>query len=127
MIELRSDLGGGKTTLVQGIAAGMGFHGEVPSPTFTLSRVYPTDHGRTLHHFDLYRLSGQDIVTEELSEVADDPHAVIAVEWAEHGELTLPADRLQITLTAGAEADQRHISMQATGLRSAQIIAGLST
>jgi tRNA A37 threonylcarbamoyladenosine biosynthesis protein TsaE len=40
VIELRSDLGGGKTTLVRGLAAGMGSTDAVASPSFTISRVY---------------------------------------------------------------------------------------
>jgi tRNA threonylcarbamoyladenosine biosynthesis protein TsaE len=126
MIEVRSDVGGGKTTLIQGIAAGMGFNGEVPSPTFTLSRAYPVGRGLTLYHFDLYRLSGRDIVTEELDEVADDPRAVVAVEWAQHGAAKLPTDRLQITLTPGATPELRHITISGEGPQVARIVKGLS-
>lgn len=126
MIEVCSDVGGGKTTLIQGIAAGMGFAGEVPSPTFTLSRAYPVRDGLTLHHFDLYRLNGHDIVTDELDEVAGDPWAVVAVEWAEHGAATLPPDRLRITLTPGATAELRDITINGSGPRSARIIKELS-
>jgi len=127
MIELRSDIGGGKTTLVQGIAAGMGCKGEISSPTFTLSRVYPGDHRLTLHHFDLYRLAGHDLVTDELDEVIGDPHAVVVVEWADHGELKLPDDRLQVTLTPGADADLRHITVKGSGPQSTRILVELSS
>lgn len=127
MIELCSDIGGGKTTLVQGIAAGMGCKGEVSSPTFTLSRVYPADHDLTLHHFDLYRLAGHDMVTDELDEVIGDSRSVVVVEWADHGELQLPGDRLQVTLSPGEESDLRHISIKSDGPDSARIVEGLTS
>jgi len=125
MIELRSDIGGGKTTLVQGIAAGMGCKGEVSSPTFTLSRIYPAKNNLTLHHFDLYRLAGHDMVTDELEEAMRDPRSVVVVEWADHGELKLPSDRLQVTLTPGADPDVRHINIKSSGARSTRVVEGL--
>ena len=127
MIELRSDIGGGKTTLVQGIAAGMGYKGDVSSPTFTLSRVYPTGHDLALNHFDLYRLAGHDTVTDELEEAIGDPKAVVVVEWADRGALQLPDDRLQITLTPGAEVDLRDITITSNGPQSTRILAGLQS
>ncbi|MBX4191001.1 tRNA (adenosine(37)-N6)-threonylcarbamoyltransferase complex ATPase subunit type 1 TsaE, partial [Candidatus Saccharibacteria bacterium] len=56
VIELRSDLGGGKTTFVRGLAAGAGSKANVTSPTFTLSRLYPAKNF-SIHHFDFYRLN----------------------------------------------------------------------
>ncbi len=40
VIELVSDLGGGKTVFVRGLAKGMGSTDQVSSPTFTISREY---------------------------------------------------------------------------------------
>jgi len=55
VIELVSDLGGGKTTFVRGLARGLGSADVVSSPTFTVSKVYKADK-LELHHFDFYRL-----------------------------------------------------------------------
>jgi tRNA threonylcarbamoyladenosine biosynthesis protein TsaE len=126
MIEVSSDVGGGKTTLIQGIAAGMGVAEVVSSPTFTLSRVYPAHHDISLHHFDLYRLGGHDVVTDELAEATCDPRAVVAVEWAEHGDAQLPHDRLRIQLTPGVKPESRHLTITSGGPRSARIIRELS-
>src|SRR6201994_3063781 len=51
-------LGAGKTTLVQGIGAGLGVRGPVTSPTFVIARVHPalTGSGPALVHADAYRL-----------------------------------------------------------------------
>ena len=58
VIELVSDLGGGKTTFVRGLAAGIGSTDAVASPSFTLSREYKAA-DKTLYHFDFYRLKDQ--------------------------------------------------------------------
>jgi tRNA threonylcarbamoyl adenosine modification protein YjeE len=110
-IELVGDLGAGKTTLVQGLVHAMGFKDDVPSPTFTLSRSYPVRDGLTVHHFDLYRLHGHDIVSDELTEATEDTQAVTVVEWPDHGDANLPADRIRIELRYGADESAREISV----------------
>ena len=41
LVILSGPLGAGKTTLVQGIGAGLGVRGPVTSPTFVIARVHP--------------------------------------------------------------------------------------
>ena len=48
-------MGAGKTTFTKGLARGLGFSGEVTSPTYTYIHEYPTPQG-TLTHIDAYRL-----------------------------------------------------------------------
>jgi tRNA threonylcarbamoyladenosine biosynthesis protein TsaE len=48
-------MGAGKTTFTKGLARGLGFMGEVTSPTYTYIHEYPTPQG-TLAHIDAYRL-----------------------------------------------------------------------
>jgi tRNA threonylcarbamoyladenosine biosynthesis protein TsaE len=48
-------MGAGKTTFTKGLARGLGFTGEVTSPTYTYIHEYPTPQG-TLTHIDAYRL-----------------------------------------------------------------------
>lgn len=51
-------MGAGKTTLAQGLAAGLGVTDDVTSPTFALVHEYQ---GRLpLFHMDLYRLASED-------------------------------------------------------------------
>ncbi len=81
-IALTGDLGAGKTTLVQGMARGLGVDKGtyITSPTFTLINEYP---GRDLRlcHLDLYRLGSAD----ELEHIGFDDlletPSVIVVEW----------------------------------------------
>jgi tRNA threonylcarbamoyladenosine biosynthesis protein TsaE len=112
-IELVGDLGAGKTTLVQGLVGELGFKGDVPSPTFTLSRSYPVQGGLTVHHFDLYRLHGHDVVSDELIEATEDDRAVTIVEWPDHGHAQLPPHRIKIELKYGEDESQRQITVTA--------------
>jgi tRNA threonylcarbamoyladenosine biosynthesis protein TsaE len=106
MVELVSDLGGGKTAFVRGLARGIGSHDQVASPTFTISRVY--DAGElTLHHFDFYRLGEPGIMTAELAELIADPKAVVAVEWSDIVQHVLPENRITITITFTGDTSRR--------------------
>ncbi|MDL2341730.1 MAG: tRNA (adenosine(37)-N6)-threonylcarbamoyltransferase complex ATPase subunit type 1 TsaE [Patescibacteria group bacterium] len=101
-IELISDLGGGKTAFVRGLAAGLGSTDRVSSPSFTLTNQY-TAGDKTLHHFDFYRLSEPGVLKAELSEILTDKQNIVAIEWADIIADVLPADRLQITIRATGE------------------------
>lgn len=63
VVVLTGPLGAGKTTLTQGLAAGIGVKGRVQSPTFTIVRVHqPGQPGSPgMLHMDAYRLLGQDV------------------------------------------------------------------
>jgi len=106
VIELASDLGGGKTTFVRGLAAGMGSSDRVSSPSFTLTNTYKSE-TLIMQHFDFYRLSEPGIMRDELAETMADPHSVTVVEWADIVEEVLPPKRLQIKITATDEASRR--------------------
>lgn len=127
VIELVGDVGSGKTTFTQGLAAGLGYQGDVPSPTFTLSRAYPVKDGRTLYHFDFYRLGGHDIVTDELDEVMQDTHAITAIEWAGQGEAQLPMRRIRITIEPGATADSRQLTIESLGKALDYVLKGVAS
>ncbi len=83
VIGLTGGLGAGKTTLVQGIARGLGLSGRVTSPSFTLVNIH--DQGRLpLFHLDLYRLENpEQVIAAGLEEYLDHPHGVSVVEWIE--------------------------------------------
>lgn len=102
VVELISDLGGGKTTFMRGLAHGLGSPDKVSSPTFTISQEYHA--GRlTIFHFDFYRLGEAGVVADELREVMGDPAAVVVVEWGGIVHDVLPPERLALTLKAVGE------------------------
>ena len=121
-IELVGDLGAGKTTLAQGIVHALGYDGEVTSPTFTLSRDYQVRNGLTVHHFDFYRLSGHDVVSDELNEFINDSKSINLIEWADHGAAKLPSNRIRIELKYGEVETAREINVRSN---TKEIIEGL--
>ena len=81
LVVLNGPLGAGKTTLVQGIGAGLDVRGPVTSPTFVIARVHPAlGAGPALVHADAYRLSSPAEV-DDLDLDADLESSVMVVEW----------------------------------------------
>lgn len=103
VVELVGDIGAGKTTLTKAIAASLGVDEEVQSPTFTISRMYPTQWG-TLAHYDFYRLNDPGIMATELAEHTSDPQAITIVEWAGVVDGVLPPARIVVRITPRDEA-----------------------
>jgi tRNA threonylcarbamoyladenosine biosynthesis protein TsaE len=110
VLALEGPLGSGKTTLVQGLGAGLGVTETVSSPTFTMLNEYHS--GRLpLYHLDLYRLkdgarngsdlggSAMDLFRAELEDILAQPGVVVVVEWAELGRDLLPPDHVDVLLT----------------------------
>ncbi|MDB5183618.1 MAG: hypothetical protein JWO07_299 [Candidatus Saccharibacteria bacterium] len=114
VLELAGDVGAGKTTLVRGIARGMGIDEAIQSPSFTINRVYDAPDGRRLVHYDFYRLADPGIMRDELQETLGDKQVVVVIEWAGTVEQTLPVDRLTILITSPAE-NERHLELTAGG------------
>jgi tRNA threonylcarbamoyladenosine biosynthesis protein TsaE len=117
VLVLTGDLGAGKTTLVGGIAQGLGADEHVASPTFTLVREYVS--GRVpIAHVDVYRLDRvQDVVDLALEEL-EDGACVLIVEWGDAVEGLLPEGRLRIEITTAdptGEDETRRLAIHAIG------------
>ena len=97
-LELIGDVGAGKTTLVKGIAQGLGVDEEVSSPSFTLSKTYKMRDGGMLRHYDFYRLVDPGIMSEELYESVNDEDTITIVEWGESVSGVLPKSRMKISI-----------------------------
>lgn len=93
VLGLVGGLGAGKTHFSKGLAAGLGFHGPVTSPTFSLVHEYRG--GKLpLFHFDFYRLdSAEALLGIGWDEFLDESGVVVA-EWADlYPELMPPNTR----------------------------------
>lgn len=126
VLALCGNLGAGKTTLVQGIAVGLGLDVRVTSPTFTLINEYgaPSNRCRLLHA-DTYRLAEPAAEAEMLGDLFDEePTAVVAVEWAERVAALLPPDHLRVELSID-DATTRTLRLTATGVESAALLERL--
>lgn len=123
VIELASDLGGGKTTFTRGLVRGAGSTERVASPTFTLSREYKAPRF-VIAHFDFYRLDEAGIVGDELHEVIADPAYVCVVEWGDVVQDVLPAERLTVRIEQTGETTRQLLLTCPGGL--AYLVEGLA-
>ena len=90
ILLLNGPLGAGKTTLVKGIAKGLGIEEPITSPTFPLSQHYPSG-SPPLIHIDLYRLDDPNAANEFFLQEEEELRAMgalMVVEWPER--LSIP-------------------------------------
>ena len=98
VVALEGELGAGKTTLVKGIARGLGVKDKstVVSPTYVLVNEYE---GREkVYHIDWYRLDAVKGLDRQMARECFDSDAVSLVEWAGRGRTLLPSERINISL-----------------------------
>jgi tRNA threonylcarbamoyladenosine biosynthesis protein TsaE len=115
VLLLVGDLGSGKTSLVQGLAAGLGITEAVTSPTFTIVNEY-LQGAIPLYHLDLYRLTPPEVAKLQIERYWDpwevEP-GIVAIEWPER--LIHQPDRYwQIDLTHGP-GEGRTLQIQEIG------------
>ena len=91
VVCLEGDLGAGKTTFTQGLAAALGVKGRVTSPTFCIVQEHRGERN-FLVHMDLYRLNGEDDVVAIGWEDYLAEGAILAVEWPERAGGLIPPD-----------------------------------
>ena len=112
IITFTGNLGTGKTEFCRSLIHALGFHEEVPSPTFNLVQVYehPMDNVRdvSIWHLDLYRLEKAEDVFELGIEDAFDT-AVTLIEWPDRMGPYLPEDHLQFFLSMGDQEGERKL------------------
>jgi tRNA threonylcarbamoyladenosine biosynthesis protein TsaE len=109
VIALTGQLGAGKTTIIQGIAEGLGVKDYVTSPTFIIINEYQ---GRLpFYHVDLYRL-------DEVKEIEDlgieeyfNRGGVCVIEWAEKLKGLLPAMAGRIEIEVVSETPRFKASL----------------
>lgn len=98
VIELVGDVGTGKTTFTRGLAKGLGISSEVTSPSFTISKSYALPNGKTLVHYDFYRLTDPGLMVDDLAENLSDNNKIIVIEWGESVANLLPENHTIINI-----------------------------
>ena len=108
IVALYGDLGSGKTQFAKGVCLGLGIHGHVVSPSFTILNEY-IEGKYPVYHFDFYRLRS----LSELAEFGFEEYlfgdGICLLEWANIVEPTLPPNRYDVTLELGEHQSQRII------------------
>lgn len=106
MIALSGDLGAGKSTLARGILSGLGFAGDVPSPTFPLVIPYEPPAVRLpVWHVDLYRLE----TPEEAAELGLDDalgDGALLIEWPERLGSAFTREALILSLAVNSDGSR---------------------
>jgi len=86
VLGLKGNLGGGKTTFLQGFARGLGVKEKVLSPTFVVMRRF-----NNFYHIDCYRLKNEkDIIELDFKKIISNPKNIVAIEWPEKIKKVLP-------------------------------------
>ncbi len=106
VIAMKGDLGAGKTCFTRGFAKGMGYDGDVNSPTFAIVNEYLG--GRLpIFHFDMYRVSGwEDLYTTGYFEYLESG-GVLLIEWSENIESALPDNTITVTIENCGETKRK--------------------
>lgn len=106
VVAFRGDLGSGKTCFTSGLAKGLGYKGDVTSPTFALINEYLG--GRLpLYHFDMYRISSWDeLYSCGFFEYIEEG-GVVAAEWSENIESALPDNTIYVEFEKTGENSRK--------------------
>ena len=98
IVAFRGEMGAGKTTLIREIAARLGSDDVVTSPTFAIINQYAAAEGRTLYHFDFYRIDRLEEAYDFGYEEYFYSGNLCLVEWPEKIEELLPDDTMTVRI-----------------------------
>lgn len=93
MIALEGNLGSGKTTFIQGLAAGLGIKENVLSPTFLILKQFIVNQKnyKNFYHIDAYRLKNpKELLELGFKDLVKNPENIIVIEWADRVRKILP-------------------------------------
>ena len=114
VLSLIGDLGGGKTTFLQGFAKGLGIKEKILSPSFVILKRFKIKDLRfkNFYHIDCYRLEKpKEILDLGFKEIVSNPKNLVAIEWAERIKKILPKKTLILRFDF-LNRDQRTISVR---------------
>ena len=123
VIYLKGDLGAGKTTFAKGFLRGMGYEGNVTSPTYTLIELYRTE-VYDIYHVDLYRIETRKEIFElELNEepISSAPY-IFLIEWPENGLPDILEADFELSFSLEESLDQRTMNVICNTKKSSNIL-----
>ena len=105
------EMGAGKTTFIKEICRGLGVSDTTSSPTFAIVNEYFTDEGKSIYHFDFYRIEK----IEDAYEIGVEDYLYSGnycfIEWAENIAPLVQNDFIKVQITVGTNGS-RTISTQ---------------
>ena len=111
-IELRGELGAGKTSLVRHLLRALGVAGPIKSPTYAVLEPHQAPDGLRIAHFDFYRFGDpREWEDAGFRDVFAAPGLKLA-EWPEHAAPLLPVADLALNL-AVEPGEQRTVHLNA--------------
>ena len=122
LIELRGDLGAGKTTFVRHLLAAIGVQGRIKSPTYAVVEPYTLDNGLNIWHFDFYRFNDPREWEEAGFRDLFASPGLKLVEWPEQAGKYLPQADLVLVIEL-LENDARHVTLTAQSAIGAELLA----
>lgn len=99
VLGLQGNLGGGKTTFLQGFSKGLGIKEKILSPTFVIQKRFKMKDLKfdNFYHIDCYRLKNEkDMSALGLKEIIRNPENIVAIEWSEKIKKVLPKSTILI-------------------------------
>jgi tRNA threonylcarbamoyladenosine biosynthesis protein TsaE len=99
ILALKGDLGGGKTTFLQGFAEGLGIKEKILSPTFIILKKFqiPNSKYKYFYHFDCYRIEkSKEVLKLGFKKLISNPKSIVAIEWADKIRKIVPKNSLKI-------------------------------
>lgn len=93
ILGLEGDLGGGKTTFLQGFAKGLGIKEKILSPTFIILKKFKIKNSKfkNFYHLDCYRIQKpKEILDLGFKKIISNPQNIITIEWADRIRQILP-------------------------------------
>jgi len=100
VIGLEGELGGGKTSFVQGFAKGLGIKEKILSPTFVIMKRFAIHNLQftNLYHFDCYRIEKPSELLElGFKKNIQNPNNIVIIEWTDKIKKILPKKIIRVT------------------------------
>jgi len=97
VVGLEGDLGGGKTTFLQGFASGLGLKEKILSPTFVILKRFKIKDLKlkNFYHIDCYRIQkSKEILDLGFKKIISNPKNIITIEWSNRIQKILPEGTL---------------------------------
>jgi len=111
IIAFYGEMGSGKTTLIKAVCECLNCVDTVNSPTFSIINEYFTTDGKTVYHFDFYRLKN----IREALDIGVDEYLYSGnycfIEWSELIESLLPENCMEVHIEKGELPDTRTLTV----------------